>query len=133
MGEQSLPEFDIYTVCRMGQKIGAHQLQDDVEQSYEDEPRRQNIESGVAPMIEDFVDHRLKEQRSDQAEDLNEKRSEQYMKEMLTIAPDRRQEPVQPEGPLGLDRRTPPTFTRNRIASTGPSSSSPLKKSRRFF
>ena len=56
-------------------------------------------------MGQHLVDDDLEEQRRDEREELHEQRGEQHMAERPPVAPDRGQEPAQPEG-LRIDAGT---------------------------
>ena len=97
MAEQLRPQGDIDPVCRMRKEIGPQPTQDRIEQRHGNHADRQDIERGEPLVNEHFVDDDLREQRREQAKELQEERRDQHLAQELAILDKGGNEPVEIE------------------------------------
>ena len=95
--EQALPEFHVDPVGGVRQGIGALVLQKHVEQADDHDADDEHEQGRIAFVGQHLVDHHLEEQGRHQGEDLDEQRRQQHVRQRLAVAPDRGQEPAEPE------------------------------------
>lgn len=97
VAEQLRAEPHVDAVRRMGEEVGAEAAEDRLEDHERDHADREHVERREPPVHQHLVDHDLREQRSQQTEQLKNKRSDQHLAEQLSIFDDGGDEPGEVE------------------------------------